>query len=131
MRAARIVVFAVALVLLAGPAGCDLNLKGQTRYTVDDVTYGITEIAAQGSVVEVSLARVRSESVGPEEAAAIEAVEGIVLVNEDNERLPVTEIGLEPSEGEHRYVVLVFDVGERSGPWTLEWPGHDPFPLGL
>lgn len=117
-------------VLSVGVVGCDLNLKDQTRYTVDDRVYGLSEVVYDASVLEVSLGAVSEETVEQADADAIFAVPGIVLVDSAGTRLAMREVRYAPEAGENGYVVLVFDISGSAEPWTLEWPGHDPEPIG-
>ena len=129
----------VALVLVAlGVAvlGCSalvnsLNLLGQTRYTVRDQVYGIEEVMWTVSRLEVSLVRaVPGGQVDESDAEAIAAVEGIEVVDGAGERIPVSDIDAQPDEHENGFVTLVFDVTGHEGPFVLEWPDHEPFPIG-
>ena len=58
-------------------------------------------------------------------------MEGITLVDSAGERLPVKDVVLSPNTGGGCMVSLVFDVSGHTGPWTLEWPGHDPYQINM
>jgi hypothetical protein len=125
----RLTVLLLASVLALSATGCDLNLKDQTRYTVGSETYGMAEVMSTQSTLEVSLGRVGGR-VRQADADAIADVEGIAIVNTSGERIEPSEVRYEPDIGEMGYIVIAFDVSGASGPWTLEWPDHDPEPLG-
>jgi hypothetical protein len=124
-------VLLLASALALSSAGCDLNLKGQTRYTVGSEVYGMAEVMSSQTALEVSLGRVGG-SVTQADADAIAEVEGIAIVNESGDRIEPSEVRYEPDSGERGlgYIVIAFDVSGYSGPWMLEWPGHDPEPVG-
>lgn len=137
MRAMGVVV-ALLFVLLSGAAGCGanglvnrLNLLGQTRFKVDEQAYGLEGVNWTETEVEISLTRaVPAGDVSQRDADAISAVEGIVLVDAAGERLPVGEVAVRSAEDGGGSVVLVFDVSGHAGPWSLEWPGHEPYAFG-
>jgi hypothetical protein len=110
-----------------------INLKGETRYVVDDRVFAVAESGFGDGIYELSLERRTPEGpVSQADADAIARVAGIALVSEDGERALLSGTRLRPADGErgYGYVVLVFEVPDEaffSQPWLLEWPGHDPF----
>jgi hypothetical protein len=125
----RLTVLLLASVLALSATGCDLNLKDQTRYAVGSEVYGMAEVMSTQSTLEVSLGRVGGR-VRQADADTIADVEGIAIVNDSGERIEPSEVRYEPDTGEMGYVVIAFDVSGYQGPWTLEWPDHDPEPIG-
>jgi hypothetical protein len=125
----RLTLLLLASALVFSATGCDLNLKDQTRYTVGSEVYGMAEVVSTQSTLEVSLGRVGGR-VRQADADEIAEVEGIAIVNESGDRIEPSEIRYEPDIGELGYIVIAFDISGYSGPWTLEWPGHDPEPVG-
>jgi hypothetical protein len=114
----------LAILLLIYLSGCELNLLGGTRFSVDSQVYGLVGVeeslpGQEGSYVRIWLSRV----LGPtqeNDAEIISQVNGIVIVNPENARIGVSEVGYDGS------VSILFETNNHSGPWTLLWPEHKP-----
>lgn len=127
-----LILLLVAVWLFSGPLFLRLNPAGEQRYRVDKQVYGIMGIGLGESQLSIGLARsVPPGTVDQSDVDRIAAVEGITLVDSAGERLPVKDVVLSPDAGEGGLVTLVFDVNGHPGPWTLEWPGHDPYPINM
>jgi len=116
--------FLVVLVLILAIflSGCDLNLMGQERFTVDGYVYGLDQVGEDGSIVMIGLGRVGA-STQESDADIISQVSGIVIVNSESVSVGVTEVAYDPYQGQ---VLISFETGGQPGPWTLMWPGHEP-----
>lgn len=128
MNTKRTIIVSLALALILSLAGCDPVTAEETRFTVGSKIYGIADVASTPSRVEVSLERIGGR-VRQIDADEISDVPDIAILDPAGERIPVSEIRYRPDAGEMGRAVLVFDVSEHTGPWTLEWPDHDPAPL--
>ncbi len=120
--------FLVVLVLILAIflSGCDLNLMGQERFTVDGYVYGLDQVGKDGSIVTIGLGRVGAPT-QESDVDIISQVSGIVIVNPEGASVGVAEVTYSPYEGEENGQVLIsFETGGQSGPWTLMWPGHEP-----
>jgi len=119
--------FLVVLVLIFAIflSGCDLNLLGQDRFTVDGYVYGIEESGEDNSIVMIGLGRVGAPT-QESDADIISQVSGIVIVNPESVSVGVAEITYDPYGGENGLVLISFETSGQSGPWTLIWPGYDP-----
>jgi len=130
MRVTRTLIPFLVLCLMLGMTGCDLNLKGQVRFTVDGQVFGLEETRC-GSSVTIGLGRVRvgdptDDPTQASDAEAISQVPGIIIVNPENTSVGVAEVTYDPYVGENGLVLISFETGGQSGPWTLMWPDHDP-----
>ena len=120
--------FLVVLVLIFAIflSGCDLNLLGQERFTVDGYVYGLETIEEWcGSSVTIGLERVG----GPTQESDVDIisqVSGIVIVNPEGASVGVAEITYDPYGWENGLVLISFETGGQPGPWTLIWPGYEP-----
>lgn len=127
-----VILLGVAFWLVTGPFWTRLNPAGEQRYRVDDQTYGVMMIGGNESQLEVGLIRsLPPGAVDQTDVDRISSVEGIALVDSACERLPVQDVVIQPDAGDGGLVSLVFDVGGHPEPWTLEWPGHDPYPINM
>ena len=129
--ATRMLIPFLVLCLMLGMAGCDLNLMGQTRFTVDGQVYGLEQTGEDNSIVTIGLGRVRvgdpaDDPTQESDAEAISQVSGIVIVNPEGASVGVAEVTYDPYGGENGLVLISFETGGQSGPWTLMWPGYDP-----
>ena len=127
MRVTRTLIPFLVLCLMLGMTGCDLNLLGQTRFTVDGQVFGLNEVRC-GPSVTIGLGRVGGPT-NPTQASDVEAISqvpGIVIVNPEGARVDVAEVTYDPYGGENGQVLISFETGGQSGPWTLIWPDHDP-----
>jgi len=116
------------LVLAIFLSGCNLNLLGQTRFTVDGKVYGLESIEEYlpsmiNSSVTIGLGRVGGPT-QESDAETISQVSGIVIVNPEGVSVGVAEVTYDPSGSGH--VLISFKTGGQPGPWTLMWPGHEP-----
>jgi hypothetical protein len=105
-------------------SGCDLNLLGQTRFTVDGQVYGLETIEC-GSSVTIGLERVGSPT-QESDADIISQVVGIVIVNPEGTSIGVAEVVYDPYGWENGLVLISFKTDSQPKPWTLMWPGYDP-----
>ena len=114
--------FLVVLVLILAIflSGCDLNLMGQERFTVDGYVYGLDQVCEDGSMI--GLGRVGAPT-QESDADIISQVSGIVMVNPEGVSIGVAEVTYDPYQGQ---VLISFETSGQSGPWTLMWPGHEP-----
>ena len=114
--------FLVVLVLILAIflSGCDLNLMGQERFTVDGYVYGLDQVCEDGSMI--GLGRVGAPT-QESDADIISQVSGIVIVNPEGVSIGVAEVTYDPYQGQ---VLIWFETSGQSGPWTLMWPGHEP-----
>src|SRR5665648_97772 len=124
MRVTRTLIPFLVLCLMLGMTGCDLNLLGQTRFTVDGQVYGL-ETTECGSSVTIGLERVGGPT-QESDAETISQVSGIVIVNPEGASVGVAEVTYDPYGWENGLVLISFETGGQSGPWTLMWPDHDP-----
>jgi hypothetical protein len=118
--------FVIFLLILAiFLSGCNLNLLGQTRFTVDGKVYGLESIEEDfiNSSVTIGLGRVGGPT-QESDAETISQVSGIVIVNPEGVSVGVAEVTYDPSGSGH--VLISFKTGGQPGPWTLMWPGHEP-----
>ncbi len=105
-------------------SGCELNLLGGTKFSVDGKVYGLLGVeeslsGQEGSYVRIWLSRV----LGPTKESDVEIisqVNGIVIVNPKDASNSVSEVGYDGS------VSILFETNGHSGPWTLLWPEHKP-----
>ncbi len=125
-NAVIILLLGVALVLSV--AGCERLPDEQPRFMVESKIYELTEVNMTPSMVEVRLERIGG-TLRRIDAEEIADVEGIAVVDPEGVRVPVSESLYRPDRGEMGEIALIFDVGAHTGPWTLEWPGHEPEPL--
>ena len=131
MRVTRTLIPFLVLCLMLGTTGCDLNLMGQTRFTVDGQVYGLEQAGEDNSIVTIGLGRVRvgdpaDDPTQESDAEAISQVSGIVIVNPEGASVGVAEVTYDPYGGENGLVLISFETGGQPGPWTLLWPGYDP-----
>jgi len=113
----------LVLILVIFLSGCELNLKGQERFTVDGYVYGLQQTGEEGSIVTIGLERVGAPT-QESDADIISQVSGIVIVNPEGASVGVAEVTYDPyGTG---LVLISFETGGQSGPWTLMWPGYDP-----
>ena len=124
MRVTRTLIPFLVLCLMLGMTGCDLNLLGQTRFTVDGQVYGLERVEC-GSSVTIGLERV-GDPTQESDAETISQVSGIVIVNLEGASVSVAEVTYDPYVGEKGYVLISFETGGQPKPWTLLWPDHDP-----
>ena len=124
MRATRTLIPFLVLCLMLGMTGCNLNLKGQVRFTVDGHVYGLEETGC-GSSVTIGLGRVGAPT-QESDAETISQVSGIVIVNSEDASVGVAEVTYDPYGGENGLVLISFETGGQPGPWTLMWPDYDP-----
>ncbi len=119
--------FLVVLVLILAIflSGCDLNLMGQVRFTVDGQVYGLQQTGEDDSIVTIGLERVGGPT-QESDADIISQVSGIVIVNPESVSIGVAEVTYDPYETGTGLVLISFETGGQSGPWTLMWPGYDP-----
>jgi len=114
----------LAILLFIYLSGCDLNLLGGTRFSVDGQVYGLVGVeeslpGQEGSYVRIWLSRV----LGPTQESDVEIisqVNGIVIVNHKDASIGVSEVGYDGS------VSILFETNGHPGPWTLLWPEHKP-----
>jgi len=128
MRVTRTLIPFLVLCLMLGMTGCDLNLKGQTRFTVDGQVFGLDEVGCGPPSVTIGLGRVGGPT-NPTQASDVEAISqvpGIVIVNPEGARVDVAEVTYDPYGGGNGQVLISFETGGQSGPWTLMWPDYDP-----
>jgi len=123
--------FLVVLVLILAIflSGCDLNLMGQERFTVDGYVYGLDqggeELGEEGWIVMIGLGRIGAPT-QESDADIISQVSGIVIVNPEGVSVGVAEVTYDPYQGHQGQVLIWFETSGQSGPWTLIWPGYDP-----
>ena len=123
--------FLVVLVLILAIflSGCDLNLMGQERFTVDGYVYGLDEggeeLGEEGWIVTIGLTRIGAPT-QESDADIISQVSGIVIVNPEGASVGVTEVTYDPYQGHQGQVLISFNTDGQSGPWTLMWPGYEP-----
>ena len=122
--ATRTLIPLLVLCLMLGMAGCNLNLLGQVRFTVDGQVYGLEESGC-GSSVTIGLGRVGAPT-QESDVETISQVSGIVIVNPGGASIGVAEVIYDPYGGENGLVLISFETGGQPGPWTLLWPGYDP-----
>jgi hypothetical protein len=108
--------FLVVLVLILAIflSGCDLNLKGQERFTVDGYVYGL-EMTEEwyGYYVRIGLGRVG----GPTQESDVDIisqVSGIVIVNPESVSIGVAEVTYDPYETGTGLVLISFETGGPS-----------------
>ena len=58
MRVTRTLIPFLLLCLMLGMTGCNLNLMGQTRFTVDGQVYGLQQVGEDDSIVTIGLERI-------------------------------------------------------------------------
>lgn len=105
-------------------SGCELNLLGGTKFSVDGQVFGLVGVeeslpGQEGSYVRIWLSRV----LGPTKESDVEIISqvtGIVIANPENTSIGVSEVGYDGS------VSILFETNSHSGPWTLLWPEHKP-----
>ena len=100
MRVTRTLIPFLVLCLMLGMTGCDLNLLGQTRFTVDGQVFGLNEVRC-GPSVTIGLGRVGGPT-NPTQASDVEAISqvpGIVIVNPEGARVDVAEVTYDPYGG--------------------------------
>jgi len=119
------------LVLAIFLSGCilNLNLLGQTRFTVDGKVYDLEEVEVMlpGDFIKSSVTIMLGRVGGPtqeSDAETISQVSGIVIVNPEGASVGVAEVIYDPSG--LRHVLISFKTLGHPGPWTLMWPGHEP-----
>jgi hypothetical protein len=112
-------------------SGCilNLNLLGQTRFTVDGKVYGLAGAeellpGQEGSIVTIWLCRVGGPT-QESDAETISQVTGIVIVNPEGTSVGVTEVIYDGGIYDGG-VKISFETGGKSGPWTLIWPSYEP-----
>ena len=123
MRVTRTLIPFLVLCLMLGMTGCDLNLMGQTRFTVDGQVYGLQQTGEDNSIVTIGLERVGGPT-QESDADIISQVSGIVIVNPEGASVCVAEVTYDPYET--GLVLISFNTGGQPRPWTLMWPGYDP-----
>lgn len=114
----------LTILLLIYLSGCDLNLLGQTRFTVDGQVYGLEgeeeSLPGQGgSFVIIWLSRVGGPT-QQSDAETISQVVGIVIMNPESASVGVAEVIYDGN------VQISFETTGKPGPWTLFWPDHEP-----
>ena len=115
--------FVIFLLILAiFLSGCDLNLLGQERFTVDGYVYGLALIGEEDSIIMIGLERIGA-STQESDADIISQVSGIVIVNPESVSVGVAEITYDPYQG---VVLISFETSGQPGPWTFMWPGYEP-----
>ena len=115
--------FVIFLLILAiFLSGCDLNLLGQVRFTVDGYVYGLALIGEEDSIIMIGLERVGGPT-QESDADIISQVSGIVIVNPERVSVGVAEITYDPYQG---VGLISFETSGQPGPWTLMWPGYEP-----
>jgi len=97
MRVTRTLITFLLLCLMLGMTGCNLNLLGQVRFTVDGQVYGLQSIEC-GPSVTIGLGRVGAPT-QESDVEAISQVSGIVVVNSEGARVVVAEVIYNPYGG--------------------------------
>jgi hypothetical protein len=123
------VIFLLILAIFLSGCILNLNLLGQTRFTVDGQVYGLegVEVMLPGDFIKSSVTIMLGRVGGPtqeSDAETISQVSGIVIVNPEGASVGVAEVTYDPSGSGH--VLISFKTGGQPGPWTLMWPGHEP-----
>ncbi|MBN1971799.1 MAG: hypothetical protein JW870_20740 [Candidatus Delongbacteria bacterium] len=114
----------LTILLLVHLSGCNPNLLGQTRFTVEGQVYSLAAVeeflpGQEGSVVRIWLSRVGVPT-QESDANIISKVSGIVIVNPESVSIGIAEVIYDGN------VRISFETTGQSGPWTLLWPDHEP-----